>query len=761
MKEKPRHFKTVFNMMAIAMFIFCFILILQTTARAAQPQVAAYGYHTVGLKSDGTVVAVGNNAAGQLNVGSWSNIVQVAPGWSHTVGLKSDGTVVAMGWNEYGQLNVGSWSNIVQVAAGTNHTVGVKSGGTVVAVGRDDGGQLNVGSWSDVTRVAAGQDHTVGLKSDGTVVAMGNNDFGQLNVGSWSNITQVAVGGFHTVGVKSDGTVVAVGLNWQEQLNVGSWAEITQVAAGNFHTVGLKSDGTVVAVGGNTFGQLNIGSWADITQVAACYAHTVGLKSDGTVVAVGYNFYGQLNVSNWNLGITIVPADTDGDGMPDDWEEQYGLNPLVDDALEDLDGDGVSNIIEYNAGWNPTQPQVNQPGLFLPIDDKTDVLLTPELQTEAFSDPDPDDTHAETRWQISTEFDFSDVLKYVLGLRSDLHLTSLIVPESILNAGTTYYWRVKFYDNNNGESVWSVPYSFTTISAADTEDTDQNGIPDDQENAAADLDGDGNPDIGQADIKSVDTVVGNAQIGIKISTNVTAIDAIKSIDPADISDTDGRPEDIPLGLVSFKVQVASPGDTAEVTVYLSEPAPSNAKWYKYDTINGWQDYSDHATFSVDRSSVTLEFKDGDYGDADGVANGIIVDPSGLGSAPEPTPTPAPGGGGGGGGCFIATVAYGSPMEPQVKVLREFRDRFLLASTVGKTFVELYNTYFPPIADFIARHEILRAVARWSLLPLAGVSWVALNLGLLPTLAATVLFLALIGVTTLVLFGKRRLRGQKT
>ena len=82
--------------------------------RTGWPQV----YHTVGLKSDGTVVAVGDNSYGQLDVGSWSNIVQVAAGDVHTVGLKSDGTVVAVGWNDYGQLDVGSWSGIVQVAAG-------------------------------------------------------------------------------------------------------------------------------------------------------------------------------------------------------------------------------------------------------------------------------------------------------------------------------------------------------------------------------------------------------------------------------------------------------------------------------------------------------------------------------------------------------------------------------------------------------------------------------------------------------------------
>ena len=147
--------------------------------------VAARWYHTVGLRSGGSVVAVGDNFMGQCNVGGWTDITQVAAGGYHTVGLKSDGTVVAVGWNKYGQCNVGNWTNIIQVAAGNSHTVGLKGDGTVIAVGWNEYGQCNVGNWTDIIQVAAGGHHTVGLKSDGTVVGVGWNDFGQCNVGGW------------------------------------------------------------------------------------------------------------------------------------------------------------------------------------------------------------------------------------------------------------------------------------------------------------------------------------------------------------------------------------------------------------------------------------------------------------------------------------------------------------------------------------------------------------------------------------------------
>ncbi len=114
-------------------------------------------------------------------------------------------------------------------------------------------------------------------------------------------------------------------------------------------------------------------------------------------------------------------------------------------------------------------------------------------------------------------------------------------------------------------------------------------------------------------------------------------------------------------------------------------------------------YTDNTAVNGDTYTVTAVESNG-YESARSVS--VIV-----------TFAPTGGGGGGGGGCFIATAAYGSYEAPYVKILREFRDEYLLSNSLGSYFVKFYYRVSPPIADFIRESERLRAGVRLLLLPL--------------------------------------------
>lgn len=64
------------------------------------------------------------------------------------------------------------------------------------------------------------------------------------------------------------------------------------------------------------------------------------------------------------MGTNLLNADTDGDGMTDGWEVQYGFNPCVAaDANGDADNDGVSNLEECHHGSNPHSADTDGDGL--------------------------------------------------------------------------------------------------------------------------------------------------------------------------------------------------------------------------------------------------------------------------------------------------------------------------------------------------------------------------------------------------------------
>ena len=207
----------------------------------------------------------GNNTYGQLGdatnvdkttpveVNGLSNDVDVnvdmvksiAGGHWHSLALKSDGTVWAWGNNTYGQLGDGSNTD-------SNTAVEVKFGGTTEDIDNffttsqastkapteSDHAtpQQLESSLRNIITIASGGGHTIFLRSDGAVLTCGSNYGGQLGNGTTDDsnlpvlvdnlsgvITSVAGGLSHTVVLRSDGVIWTWGINYNGQLGDGTY----------------------------------------------------------------------------------------------------------------------------------------------------------------------------------------------------------------------------------------------------------------------------------------------------------------------------------------------------------------------------------------------------------------------------------------------------------------------------------------------------------------------------------------------------------
>ena len=282
-------------------------------------------------------------------------------------------------------------------------------------------------------------------------------------------------------------------------------------------------------------------------------------------------------------------------------------------------------------------------------------------------------------------------------------------------------------------------------------DSDGDGISDGVENAGpnnGDANEDGIPDMNQNTVATL--LAYNNTDYVTLVTSAGSFSHCEAVDNPSAGDAPAN-VNFPWGFFNFTITGLNGAGGDAVTVTMHTPAGSAPEtYYKYGPptpgeADAWYEFTDDGTTgaSFNTNVVTLKFVDGQRGD-DTAGDGTIVD---QGAPATVTSTPVSSGGGGGGGCFINTAAHGSLLAPHVQILREFRDRFLLGSSIGKGFVNAYYKYSPPIADFIAKHGLFRAAVRLSLLPLMGMSWLALKIGLLPIAIALMFFgsFCLIGI----------------
>ncbi|RXR20916.1 T9SS type A sorting domain-containing protein [Flavobacterium amnicola] len=327
------------------------------------------GAHTIAIRDGGAIFTWGRNNQGQLGlgttggtqntpqqVGSDFNWQTISAGNSHNLVIKTTGTLWAWGNNADGQIGVGSnaarfnipqqigtdtnWSKI---SAGDEYCVAIKTDGTLWTWGDNTYGQLGdnstadknapvqIGTATDWIQISAGTDHTLALKSNGTLWAWGRNNVGQfgtasptsslvpIQIGTDTNWSKIFAAREHSIAIKTDTTYWVWGGNTNGQFGnttttssatptaITSFNNPLQISKGHQHSIIIKQDGTLWSTGGNASGQLGNGNNTQQTTpvqentlatnwsfVSSKVSHTAALKSDGTLYTWGANLYGQL-----------------------------------------------------------------------------------------------------------------------------------------------------------------------------------------------------------------------------------------------------------------------------------------------------------------------------------------------------------------------------------------------------------------------------------------------------------------------------------
>lgn len=371
--------------------------------------------HAVAIKTDGTLWAWGDNFGGQLGEGGLLNMSNVpiqvgsdtdwqtiSAGSYHTMALKSNGTLWGWGWNFAAQVGDGTTVDVLfptQIAVGsTFKSIGtgayfshaIKTDGTLWGWGDNSFGQMGDGTnnfYLSPTQIGAdanwksidgGDTYSLAIKTNGTLWSWGANFEGNLGdgtlldrwfplqIGTDTNWKSVSTKFYHVSALKTNGTLWSWGFNAFGQLGdgtiiqksipiqIGTANNWKLASAGVYHSIALDNDGTVFASGDDQFLQLVNGSGSSTTSyviIGTCVSKIQNPQCGTTLTTINQQVYADLISVAQGYRFKVTDLTTNQVQTIDRNLRVFQLTQLANYAFDH--SYKVEVAIKYNNVWQP------------------------------------------------------------------------------------------------------------------------------------------------------------------------------------------------------------------------------------------------------------------------------------------------------------------------------------------------------------------------------------------------------------------------
>ena len=230
---------------------------------------------------------------------------------------------------------------------------------------------------------------------------------------------------------------------------------------------------------------------------------------------------------------------------------------------------------------------------------------------------------------------------------SETSKTATFSPSTPLAYGTVYTAEVKLGVTDLAGNRMASLYKWTFTTQQASPDSDGDGVGDDDDESPHDC-RNATPRTPRGNGKIQVELVGSAPgclKNVKTSTE-TSSSITMAVKPAGY--------EFPDGLVYYEVEGIPPGSTETVLLPYPQPHSAGSKVFKVDA-SGFQEFSGG---SISGKTVTLIVTDGGAGDLDGLRDGVITDPVGVGSPVDPGGSIDLGTSASGGGCSVVGAGGG-------------------------------------------------------------------------------------------------------